>query len=51
MHPYRNGYQGVVSLETHWRPQGSSGEEASRHSFTGLLALTREVSDAATGGV
>lgn len=46
-----DGYQGVVSLETHWRPEGGSAEDASRHSFAGLLALTRAVTDAATGGV
>jgi sugar phosphate isomerase/epimerase len=46
-----DGYQGVVSLETHWRPENGSAEEASRHSFAGLLALTREVTDAATRGV
>lgn len=44
-------YQGVVSLETHWRPAGGSAEEASRHSFAGLQSLTREVTDAATRGV
>jgi sugar phosphate isomerase/epimerase len=46
-----DGYQGVVSLETHWRPDGGSAEEASRQSFAGLLALAREVTDSSTGAV
>jgi sugar phosphate isomerase/epimerase len=44
-------YQGVVSLETHWRPDGGAAEDASRHSFAGLLALIREVADSSTGAV
>jgi L-ribulose-5-phosphate 3-epimerase len=46
-----DGYGGVISLETHWRPPSGSAESASRHSFAGLLALAREVSDASTGAV
>ena len=44
-------YNGVVSLETHWRPDGGSAESASRTSFAGLLELVREAEDSATGGV
>lgn len=44
-------YQGIVSLETHWRPAGGSAEDASRHSFAGLLALIREVVDPSPRGV
>ncbi len=46
-----DGYTGVVSLETHWRPEGGTAEAASRYSFAGLLAVTGEVSDSATGAV
>jgi sugar phosphate isomerase/epimerase len=35
----RDGYRGVVSLETHWRPAGGSGETASRESFAGLQRI------------
>src|SRR5205814_9546365 len=44
-------YAGVVSLETHWRPSGSTPEAASRRSFDGLLTLVREVMDSASRGV
>jgi sugar phosphate isomerase/epimerase len=46
-----DGYPGVLALETHWRPAGGSAEDASRHSFAGLLALVREMTDAASGAV
>ena len=32
----RNGFDGPVLLETHWRGEGLSKEESSRHSFVGL---------------
>jgi sugar phosphate isomerase/epimerase len=35
----RDSYQGVLSLETHWRAPGMSGEAASRESFAGLQRL------------
>lgn len=31
------GYQGVLSLETHWRPAGGNGKEGSRHSLQGMV--------------
>lgn len=34
----RDGYTGVLSLETHWRPSGLSGREASRRCLTGMVA-------------
>ncbi len=46
-----DGYTGVVSLETHWRPAGGSAESASRHSYDGLLTLMREAIDPASGAV
>jgi sugar phosphate isomerase/epimerase len=46
-----DGYSGVISLETHWRPPSGSAESASRHSFAGLLAVAREASDPAARGV
>jgi sugar phosphate isomerase/epimerase len=44
-------YEGVVSLETHWRPPGGSAAEASRHSFANLLELIQAATDSATGAV
>ncbi|MBE3576950.1 MAG: sugar phosphate isomerase/epimerase [Limnochordales bacterium] len=38
----RDGYVGVLSLETHWRPAEISGREASRRCLTGMIqALQR----------
>lgn len=37
----KDGYDGVLCLETHWSPEGRSGEEASRESFAGMLAALR----------
>jgi sugar phosphate isomerase/epimerase len=39
----RDGYAGVVSLETHWRPEGGDGEQATRASFAGLQRLLRSL--------
>jgi sugar phosphate isomerase/epimerase len=39
----RDDFRGVVSLETHWRPAGGSGEAASRESFAGLLRVLSAV--------
>jgi sugar phosphate isomerase/epimerase len=39
----RDGYRGVVSLETHWRPPGGTGEVASRESFAGLQRVLSEI--------
>lgn len=33
----KDGYDGVISLETHWHPEGKTKEEASRISFKGLM--------------
>jgi sugar phosphate isomerase/epimerase len=44
-------YEGVVSLETHWRPAVGSAESASRYSFAHLIDLVREAEDSASGGV
>jgi sugar phosphate isomerase/epimerase len=44
-------YPGIVSLETHWRPEGGSAAAASRHSFAGLLAILAEVTDSGAGAV
>jgi sugar phosphate isomerase/epimerase len=46
-----DGYTGVVSLETHWRPADWSAERASRRSFDGLIEIVREVIDPASGAV
>jgi sugar phosphate isomerase/epimerase len=35
----RDGYDGVVSLETHWRAPGADAAESSRRSFAGLRRI------------
>jgi sugar phosphate isomerase/epimerase len=35
----RDGYSGVVSLETHWRGEGLSAADSSRRSFAGLQEI------------
>jgi sugar phosphate isomerase/epimerase len=44
-----DNYQGVVSLETHWRPAGGSAAEASRRAFANLLALIETARDPGSG--
>ncbi len=36
------GYQGTLSLETHWHPAGSNGVDDSRRSFAGILAALEQ---------
>lgn len=38
-----DGYNGILSLETHYRGQGQSAEEASRESFAGLAKILQEL--------
>jgi sugar phosphate isomerase/epimerase len=35
----KDGYTGVISLETHWRLKGGTPEESSRQSMAGLKDL------------
>ena len=37
-----DGYDGVVSLETHYKPENGSAEQGSRESFAGLQAILAE---------
>lgn len=37
----RDGYRGVIALETHYQPAGGSKEQGSRESFAGLLAALK----------
>lgn len=37
-----DGFDGVVTLETHWRGEGLSAEESSRQSFADLVAILRQ---------
>ena len=37
----KDGYEGAVSLETHWHPEGRSREQNSRESFAGTLEAIR----------
>jgi L-ribulose-5-phosphate 3-epimerase len=47
----RDGYRGVVSLETHWRLEGGSGEQATRASFAGMVRVMEAARDGrVTGG-
>jgi sugar phosphate isomerase/epimerase len=39
----RDSYDGVVSLETHWRGEGMTPEESSRASFADLQQLLRSI--------
>lgn len=39
----QDGYHGVLVLETHWKPEGGTPEQASRESFAGLLAVRDRV--------
>jgi sugar phosphate isomerase/epimerase len=35
----RDGYNGVICLETHWRGEGMNKEESSRQSFAGMMKI------------
>ena len=35
----RDGYEGVVSVETHWRTEGASRLESTRETLAGLRAF------------
>ena len=37
-----DGYDGVVSLETHYKPEHGTAEQGSRESFAGLQAILAE---------
>lgn len=37
----KDGYAGVISLETHWSAEGKSKEDASRVSFEGLMGIVK----------
>lgn len=37
-----DGYDGVITLETHWHPEGKSREQATRESFQGLINLIKQ---------
>jgi sugar phosphate isomerase/epimerase len=39
----RDGYSGVICLETHWRGEGLSKEESSRQSFAGMMKILSEL--------
>jgi sugar phosphate isomerase/epimerase len=39
----RDGYNGVVCLETHWRGEGLSKEESSRQSFAGMMKVLESI--------
>jgi sugar phosphate isomerase/epimerase len=41
----RDGYRGVVSLETHWRGAGLTAEESSRRSMAGMKELLRKAEE------
>jgi sugar phosphate isomerase/epimerase len=38
----KDGYTGVLSLETHWRLPGDKGEESSRQSMAGMKSLLKQ---------
>jgi L-ribulose-5-phosphate 3-epimerase len=40
----RDGYRGVLSLETHWRLKGGTPEESTRQSMAGMKELLRKAS-------
>jgi sugar phosphate isomerase/epimerase len=38
-----DGYNGCVSIETHWRPEGSDQEENTRGAYSGLMGLLADI--------
>ena len=38
-----DGYDGCVSIETHWRPEGSDREENTRGTYAGLMSLLEKI--------
>lgn len=40
---HRDGYHGVIALETHYQPAGGTKEQGSRESFAGLHTLLQEL--------
>lgn len=41
---FADGYQGALTLETHWRGEGLDAEESSRRSFADLKAVLADIS-------
>jgi sugar phosphate isomerase/epimerase len=39
----RDGYHGVISLETHYKPAEGSKEQGSRESFAGLIGVLKDL--------
>jgi sugar phosphate isomerase/epimerase len=46
----QDGFDGLASLETHWKPEGGTGTDGTRRSFAGLLQAMREMARAGNSG-